>query len=961
MKRFLPIAACLAALLPVAQAEVITAWTFENNAIALNNNPVPSVGAGAASSIGMATYGTPNVGVTTDDVLAGVAGDTGVNGNTNTGQVWRVRAQAGPGGAAANGWSSEAPIGTQGAVFAASTVGYTNIRVSFDWYATNQGEAKLQLAYTTDGVSWKNVPVYPAGSDDYVVSLTNSTSPNTVKGSYVMITGGGQNWFTGLTAVINDPLAANNPKFAIELVNAATGADCTSASGTALNNNSGNWRFDNVVISGQNTFNGFTPGNLILSRTVYTGDAGSVAAGQALPPVCPASANAAAAGACAVKATDNGLYPSTGTTNNIFNNNKVDGSFGITTPIFLDQLTPAGATLNSFAVPANMLVTSFSSKSELALNLSTDGSVITFMGYVAAPNTVDVSNANTPGVYDPTNPAGSSYFRAVAQVSASGALQVTPTNAYSGNNGRAAVLVNGYYYMVGNANNGAATPANVVASTGVQIATPGQPASAAPVEVGNFSITQITNPATGTPYAADKLGKDNNFRGLTVFNNTLYTTKGSGSNGLDTVYQVGNAGALPTPATAATAPISVLPGFPTGLAKTAGPTSLYPFGIWFANANTLYVADEGDGVLADAAGSTTAGLQKWVLSGGTWKMAYVLQNGLNLGQAYSIANYPASLNPATGGLRNIAGKVNGDGTVTVYAVTSTVSANGDQGADPNKLVSVTDTLAANAAPASAVFTTLRTAVAGEVLRGVSLAPNGIYTPSVPLVLSAASPGVTALAPGGLAFALGQRLAPDAAEVLGPTPSFLGARVDILDAAGINTSAPLVFVSPNQITFQVPPTVVPGLARVTVTSPGSSQSATNVVIAPVAPAVFTVNGNGLVAGYATRTSATGTQTIQPAYVMNPQGSYSSAKINLGAATDKVYLTIYATGLQAAGLAKVSVTVNGVNTPVLFAGASGFDGVDQVNVQLPASLAGSGTVALQLTAAGIAANAVQIAIQ
>ena len=35
---------------------------------------------------------------------------------------------------------------------------------------------------------------------------------------------------------------------------------------------------------------------------------------------------------------------------------------------------------------------------------------------------------------------------------------------------------------------------------------------------------------------------------------------------------------------------------------------------------------------------------------GTWQMAYVLQKGLNLGQPYTVANYPTSLNPATGGL-----------------------------------------------------------------------------------------------------------------------------------------------------------------------------------------------------------------------------------------------------------------------------------------------------------------------
>ena len=100
-----------------------------------------------------------------------------------------------------------------------------------------------------------------------------------------------------------------------------------------------------------------------------------------------------------------------------------------------------------------------------------------------------------------------------------------------------------------------------------------------------FSITH-----TGCP--ADKSGKDDNFRGLTIFNNTLYVTKGSGGNGVNTVYQVGTAGTLPTPATAGGTPITILPGFPTS-GKSAGASD--PFGLFFANANTLYVADEGDG------------------------------------------------------------------------------------------------------------------------------------------------------------------------------------------------------------------------------------------------------------------------------------------------------------------------------------------------------------------------------
>ncbi|WP_240702373.1 hypothetical protein [Trinickia terrae] len=68
------------------------------------------------------------------------------------------------------------------------------------------------------------------------------------------------------------------------------------------------------------------------------------------------------------------------------------------------------------------------------------------------------------------------------------------------------------------------------------------------------------------------------------------------------------------------------------------------FGLWFADANTLYVADEGDGyaggadLYTHAAGQTAAGLQKWACSAGTkrWSPAYTLQAGLNLGARYSV-------------------------------------------------------------------------------------------------------------------------------------------------------------------------------------------------------------------------------------------------------------------------------------------------------------------------------------
>jgi hypothetical protein len=559
-----------------------------------------------------------------------------------------------------------------------------------------------------------------------------------------------------------------NTRFAVALLaTTALGGTLAYADDNQVQNQNGN--------GGNITF--FTPGHLLVSRSVYDSPANIITPGVTqLPPGCTSGCVAAIA---------DGTYPT------VFNNDTVDGSFGVTAPIFLDEIFPNGIFVQSVEVPnsdehrvktgSDQMVTSFSSKSEVALNLSLDRTSVSFMGYLSAANAIDVSNSNTPGVVDPTNPVPGTDYRVIASVDQLGRFRFTKTNAYSGNNGRAAILndkalPSHVYYTAGNAGNGSnPQPAGVIEGAGTQIVTASKlPLSqqmdpGAPAPVGSFSITEI--PANTK---ADKVGKDTNFRGLTVFNDVIYLTKGSGSNGINTVYFIdttgnaanGNPKACPAgtgvPAPAATLPTTpisfnaatvqtvgitplnmcVLNGFPTVLAKNANDASLYPFGVWFANATTLYVADEGAGdnafnatsnTYSAAAASTTAGLQKWVLNTttNTWSLAYTLQAGLNLGVPYTVKNYPTGNNaatglpwsPATDGLRNLTGQVNGDGTVDIYAITSTVSGNGDQGADPNKLVVIKDKLKATTLPANESFTTLRAAKSGEVLRGVSFTPG----------------------------------------------------------------------------------------------------------------------------------------------------------------------------------------------------------------------------------------------
>ena len=426
-----------------------------------------------------------------------------------------------------------------------------------------------------------------------------------------------------------------------------------------------------------------------------------------------------------------GTAVSNGALNTVWNNSNVDGQFGVTSPLTLQDLSATSAKLlASETLPTNQVVTSFSSKSELGLSIArtASGPVATFMGYTpggagyppVAAGVLDVSNADSTSYVDTTNVASQFYKstytdfafnRSVVAVGANGSFSITPTLAYGGDNSRAAVLgPNGLYYTVGNSNSGTTTAPQLTKTTGLEVVTPGSTPNSTMIDP-NFN----TYPGYQT-YSKDKAGKTNNYRGVTYYDGNLYFTKGSGGNGIDTVYTVSNPnGKLPTSATAADATISILPGFPTDSAKQTG-ANFTPFGLFFANPTTLYVADEGTGNATDV--STNAGLEKWTLSAGTWSLDYTLQAGL-IGDTYSVPGW--DYGETTIGLRNLTGTVNANGTVTLWATTGTVSGSGDNGADPNQIVKITDVLGDTALPTSEAFSVFDGPVAGLRYGGVAFA------------------------------------------------------------------------------------------------------------------------------------------------------------------------------------------------------------------------------------------------
>jgi hypothetical protein len=269
-RRYLLLAAALitVSMADRAAADVITAWNFDMapypgaggvsiNPIASNVGPVAGNGTalGMTNSISGSNYtystlsgsttvavntaqypynssGTVTSATTFTDLLSTPGVPSGISQS-----AWRVRGQ--PPGAGANGWSLAAPQFTQGAAFSANTTGYTNIHFNYDWFSTNQGVRDLQARVSTDG-----------GSTWTSVGVLNTNIANDWK----------VNQSVDLSAIAGTD---NNPNLLVELVSAydPTFSNAQYAAGTiytnsntgvigVYNNNSGNWRFDNLAFTG---------------------------------------------------------------------------------------------------------------------------------------------------------------------------------------------------------------------------------------------------------------------------------------------------------------------------------------------------------------------------------------------------------------------------------------------------------------------------------------------------------------------------------------------------------------------------------------------------------------------------------------------------------------------------------------------------------------------------------------
>ena len=208
--------------------------------------------------------------------------------------------------------------------------------------------------------------------------------------------------------------------------------------------------------------------------------------------------------------------------------------------------------------------------------------------------------------------------------------------------------------------------------------------------------------------------------------------------------------------------------------------------------------------------------------------------------------------------------------------------------------------------------------------------------------SAASYAPT-LAPDGIATVSGLNLA-----------SADGVTVTVKDSAAVAWPATVLFGSTSQVNFLVPGGVAPGTASITIQSPGSPDTVVSAEIRTVAPGLFTADASG--SGVAAAT------TVSQTVFSCGAGGCSAVALDVSGASP-VYVSLYGTGIRhRSSLSNVTCTVNGMSIPVLFAGAQPtFPGLDQVNIQLPASLKGLGMVDVIVAVDGQATNTVRLDIR
>ncbi len=248
----------------------------------------------------------------------------------------------------------------------------------------------------------------------------------------------------------------------------------------------------------------------------------------------------------------------------------------------------------------------------------------------------------------------------------------------------------------------------------------------------------------------------------------------------------------------------------------------------------------------------------------------------------------------------------------------------------------------------------------------------ISAPDVPTIatVSAASFTSGSVSPEEIVAVFGGNLA-NGILIASSTPlptSLLGTTVKVKDSLNVELPAPLFFVSPDQVNCLIPSGLAAGKATITVTNSLNASVSATVLVEKTAPGLFSANATGkdVAAAVILRAKANGSQFFEPVAQFS-QGKFVPLPIDFGpdagSASDQLFLLLFGSGWRGRSSQQtVRVQIGGINIPVQYAGVQGdFVGEDQINLQLPRTLAGKGEQVISLTVDGQLANLVTVAFK
>jgi uncharacterized protein (TIGR03437 family) len=278
------------------------------------------------------------------------------------------------------------------------------------------------------------------------------------------------------------------------------------------------------------------------------------------------------------------------------------------------------------------------------------------------------------------------------------------------------------------------------------------------------------------------------------------------------------------------------------------------------------------------------------------------------------------------------------------------------GAMPLQYIAGSDPAAVNtAANQNTVSVQSSTSANPVTVPAYSVVRVDLDPPAAVAVVNSASYAAGPVAPEEIVSLFGPGMASQTAIASLPLPTVLGGT-----SVSINGQPTQLFaVTPGQANVLVPAGLAAGPA--TVTTPAGKASIT---IASSAPGLYSANadGAGVAAANAYLITASNQRVNQAVYTCNPPAARNclATPLSLGGSTDTLYIELYGTGIR--GAASVQCFVAGQSVPCLYAGpVAAYAGLDQVNISIPKSLAGTGDVRVYVVADGVASNVVGLKIQ